>query len=104
MDFIKLNEKEAKYIQVLDSVGLSPITISKKFGYKYTDIINVLRGNTFNHVTGILKVDVPADKVIEISYLLKIGVPYKKVATITKINENKIRNIRGYMKYLGLIK
>lgn len=104
-NYVKLNEREALYIQVLDSVGMSKKEIADRFNYKYMDVVNVLRGNCFNNVTGILQVNgIPENKLIDTVTLLMTGESYRAVADIVGIEYNKVRNVLGYLKYKNLIK
>jgi len=96
---IKVNEQEARYIQVLHSVGLSRNEISRDFKYKYMDVINVLRGNSFSDVTGILNKNITKKEFIVVEHLLNQGHAYRDVARFSGIDANKVRNIKGCLQY-----
>ena len=98
-----VNAYEARYIQILNSVGIKKKDISERFGYKYMDTVNVLRGNSFSHVTGILNKNVRSDEYFVSAWLLKQGHSYRAVAEMAGIDANKVRNIQGVLKYKGEI-
>lgn len=98
-----VNEFEARYIQLLHSVGITKKSISERFGYKYMDTVNVLRGNSYSHVTGILNNNITADEYFVSAWLLKQGHSYRAVADMAAIEPNKVRNVMGVLKYKGEI-
>ncbi|URZ16906.1 hypothetical protein [Clostridium felsineum] len=99
--FCKVNEREAMYIQILASTGVSKSLIAERFNYKMMDVINVLRANSFSHVTGLLNPHITEEELTVGAFFLKKGLAYRHVAEITGIDANKIRNIRGYLTYKG---
>lgn len=103
LENVKLSPNEVKYIQVLRAIGVPPIDISTLFGYKYKDVINVLRGNTYSSITGILNRTITETEVIVAEWFLKQDMPYREVAAITRIDANKVRNIKGVMQYRGVL-
>ena len=96
---IKINESEAKYIQVLHSVGLPKMVIASEFKYKYMDVVNVLRGNAFSNVTGILNRNITEKELMVVEHLLNQGHSYRTIAKFSGIDANKVRNIKGYLQY-----
>lgn len=96
---IKVNESEARYIQVLHSVGLPKVEIAEEFKYKYMDVINVLRGNAFSNVTGILNRNITEKELVIVEHLLNQGHSYRAIAKFSGIDANKVRNIKGYLHY-----
>lgn len=101
MENVRVNCREAGWIVLLNSVGLSKKEISDRYGYKYMDVVNVLRGNSYSHITGILNRNIKDVEVTVVSYLLRQGKPYRAVAEFTGIDSNKVRNIMGYLQYRG---
>lgn len=95
----KVDEKEAQWIKVLNSVGLSKMEISNRYNFKYMDVINVLRGNSYSHVTGILHHSITQEEIIVVKRLLKMEHPYVEVANFAGIEANRVRNIMGYLQY-----
>lgn len=101
--FKKINEREARWIYDLASIGASKREIADRYGYKYMDVVNVLRGNSYSHVTGILNRNINAVEQIVSMFLLKQGKPYRDIAAYTNIDANKIRNVMGVLQYKGVI-
>jgi len=99
----KLNRLEANWIKTVASAGLSTKEIAERYRFKYMDVLNVLRGNTYSSVTGILNKNISPEEFQVSSFLLKQGKPYKEIADFTGINHNKVRNIMGVLQYKGLI-
>lgn len=100
---MKVNEREAQWIVLLNSVGMSKVDIASNYQYKYMDVINVLRGNSFSHVTGILNRNITEEEYIVAKRLLKQGHPYRFVAYISDIDSNKVRNIMGTLQHKRII-
>lgn len=96
---VKVDEREAQWIQLVGSVGLSKIEIVKRYAYKYMDVVNVLRGNSFSWITGILNRNITQEEYIVVKRLLKQGHPYRDVANYAGIDSNKVRNIMGVLQY-----
>lgn len=99
----KINEIEAKWIQLVSSVGLDKKSIADRYNYKYMDVVNVLRGNAYSHVTGILNRNISSEEVTVVKYLLKQEHPYREIASYTGIDANKVRNIMGYLHHSRVI-
>ncbi|GAB6153692.1 hypothetical protein JCM17380_24420 [Desulfosporosinus burensis] len=99
----KVNEVEAKWIQLVSSVGLDKKSIADRYNYKYMDVVNVLRGNAYSHVTGILNRNIGSEEVTVVKYLLKQEHPYREIASFAGIDANKVRNIRGYLQHKKVI-
>lgn len=95
----RMNEREAKYITVLNSVGIAKSAIAKKFNYKYMDVVNVLRGNSFSNITGILNTNISQEEIIVATRLLQQGHAYREVARFAGIDANKVRNILGVLQH-----
>lgn len=98
-DFRVVNEREAKWIVLLDSVGMSKTEIANRYDFKRMDVVNVLRGNSFSHVTGIRNKNISIEEFITSKRLLKQGHPYRDVADYSGIEANKVRNVMGVMQY-----
>lgn len=99
----KMDEREAKYVLILSSVGVSKNVIARKFNYKYMDVVNVLRGNSFSDITGILNKNISQEEMIVASRLLKQGHAYREVANFSGIDANKVRNVMGVLQHFGEI-
>lgn len=96
---VKVDEREAKWIQLVGSVGLTKVEIAKRYAYKYMDVINVLRGNSFSWITGILSRNITQEEYVVVRRLLKQSHPYREVAKFSGIDANKVRNIMGVLQY-----
>lgn len=99
----KMDEREAKYITVLNSVGIAKKIIAERFNYKYMDVVNVLRGNSFSNITGILNKNISQEEIIVATRLLRQGHAYREVAKFAGIDANKVRNILGVLQYSNSI-
>lgn len=99
----RVNSREAKWITLLHDIGLTKREIAERYGFKYMDIVNVLRGNSYSSVTGIINKSIKPDECVVATYLLKQGKPYREIAAYTGIDANKIRNIMGVLQYKGVI-
>lgn len=97
--FTKVDEQEAKFIQAIYTAGLNKVTISNLYGYKYMDVVNVLRGNSFSWVTGILGKGISKDEIITVKKLIQAGRAYRDLARYSKIEANRVRNIMGYLQF-----
>lgn len=103
MRFRKVNEREAQWIQLLSSIGSTPSEIADRYGFKRMDVYNVLRGNAFSWVTGIINRNIKPVELTVVRFLLKSDKPYREIANYTGIDDNKVRNIMGFMEYNGEI-
>jgi len=99
----KVNEREALWIKVLYSAGASKKEIADRYGFKYMDVRNVLRGNSFSRVTGILNKHIKLEEFIVAKFLLRQGNSYRSIAYYTGIDKNKVRNVMGVLQYRGVI-
>lgn len=99
----KVDEREAVWIVLLNSVGLGRKAIADNYNFKYMDVANVLRGNSFSNITGILHHSISQEDVIAVKRLLKQDHPYRDIAVYAGYEDNKVRNIMGYLQYEGVI-
>ena len=99
----KIDEREVRWIMLVKSVGMSKKAIAARYNYKYMDVINVLRGNSFSQITGILHHSITKEEIIVVKRLLKQEHPYREIASYAGIEDNKVRNIMGYLQYKQLI-
>ncbi|MPM36890.1 hypothetical protein SDC9_83494 [bioreactor metagenome] len=63
------------------------------------DVVNVLRGNSFSWITGILHHSISQEEYIVTRRLLRQGHTYREVARFAGIDANKVRNVLGVMRY-----
>lgn len=103
MENTKMDEREALWVQVVTSVGLPKIGIAERYNYKYMDVVNVLRGNSFSWITGILNNNITQEEYIVGKRLLKQGHPYREVARLAGIDANKVRNVMGVLQYKQIL-
>lgn len=96
---MKVDEREAKWIMLLSSVELSKKEIANRYSYKYMDVLNVLRGNSYSWITGILHHSISQEEVIVVKRLLGQGHPYREIASYAGIDANKVRNIMGVLRF-----
>ena len=100
----KITELEVKWIMVVASVGgMSKKALAERYNYKYMDVINVLRGNSFSNISGILHHSITEEEIITVSRLLQCEHPYRDIASYAGIEDNKVRNIMGYLQFEGVI-
>jgi cobalamin biosynthesis Co2+ chelatase CbiK len=95
----KMTEIDAMYIKMLNNAGFDAGYIATLKNYKKMDVINVVRGNSFSSVTGILHCLITTDEVITVAMLLRQEHPYRDIASYSGIDANKVRNIKGYLQY-----
>lgn len=93
----KVDVREARWIQLVSSVGLPKAEIARRYNFKYMDVVNVLRGNSYSWVTGILNSNITQEEYIVARRLLKQGHPYREVSKFSGIDANKVRNILGVL-------
>lgn len=96
---MKVDEREAKWVVLVSSVGLSKREIANRYSYKYMDVVNVLRGNSYSWITGILNNSITQEEVIVVKRLLRQGHPYREIAGYAGIDANKVRNIMGVLRF-----
>jgi hypothetical protein len=99
-NYRKMDADLAVQVVRLHSKGLDRKQISAVLGLKPMDVFNVLRGNSYSNVTGMLNEYITDEELIVTKYFLDKGFPYREVAKRTDIDANKVRNIKGRIYYL----
>jgi hypothetical protein len=94
-----LSEFDAEWINLLSSVGMSAMQISNRYKYPYINVKDVLTGNSYSRVTGILNKTVTQDELTVVTWLLQRRIPYRQVALLTGIEANIVRNIKGCLQF-----
>ena len=100
MEYIKLDADLAVKIVRLHLKGFDKKQISAVLGIKQMDVFNVLRGNSYSNVTGMLNDNITDEELVIAKYFLDKGYPYREVAKRAEIDANKVRNIKGRIYYL----
>jgi hypothetical protein len=101
----KMDRTGATLVHTLKQMGFTLKEIYKQYNFRPMSVRNVLRGNSYNSVTGIFDQRLLSNtEKIVIEYLLLKGRSYRDIARYTGIDANRVRNYRGYLQYKGVVR